>query len=196
MKTIIEGATLLAVSLLLQAGAAAQQGSMGLRTPIVPGSPLQKTGALFNDTQLEVLLVNVSDREVTETVLGLVLEDEAGAVPATTQSGRVCKAKVAPGGFLAVRGADNGFDSAVLYFRDKGITEKKVTVGVTRVRFADGSEWVYPLEAKGHFDEAQPDDKLAQRIESLKKKQFGDVYSVVALLTGSGLEGKVSSCRD
>jgi hypothetical protein len=81
MKTIFEGATLVAVSLLLQAGAAAQQGSMGLRTPIVPGSPLQKAGALFNETQLRVLLVNVSDREVTETVLGLVLEDGAYARP-------------------------------------------------------------------------------------------------------------------
>jgi hypothetical protein len=195
MKTIFEGATLVAVSLLLQAGAAAQQGSMGLRTPIVPGSPLQKAGAVFNETELRVLLVNVSDREVTETVLGLVLEDGAGAVPATTQSGRVCKAKVAPGGFLVVPGADNGFDSAVLYFRDKGITKKEVTVGVTRVRFADGSEWTYPLEAKGHF-EVQPGDKLAQRIESLKKKQFGDVYPEGALLTGSGLGGKVSTCRD
>jgi hypothetical protein len=196
MKTIFEGATLLAVSLLLQAGAAAQQGSMSLGTPIAPGSPLQKAGALFNETQLRVLLVNVSDREVTETVLGLVLEDGAGAVPATTQSGRVCKAKVAPGGFLAVPGADNGFDSAVLYFRDKGITKKKVTVGVTRVRFADGSEWVYPLEAKGHFDEVQPDDKLAQKIDSLKKKHFGDENPSGALIAGLGLEGKVSTCQD
>ena len=194
MKTIFEGATLLAVSLLLQAGAAAQSTSLSqLRAQ--PGSPLQFDAGAFNDTMLQVLLVNVSDREVTETVLGLVLEDGAGAVPATTQSGRVCKAKVAPGGFLVVTEANNGFGSAVSYFRFRGIAEKHVTVGVTRVRFADESQWTYPLEAKGHF-EVQPDDKVAQKIASLEKAQFGDKRPPATFFPGAGLEGKVSTCRD
>jgi hypothetical protein len=187
-------ATLLAVSLLIQGGAAGQKDSVSLSTlRTQPDSPLQLADAIFNHTMLRVLLVNVSNREVTETMLGLVLEDETGVVPATTQPGRVCKAKVAPGGFLAVTEANNGFDSAVSYFRDKGIAAKQVTVGVTRVRFADGSEWTYPLEAKGHF-EKQADDKLDRKIKSLTKSQLGDQPTRV--LFGSGPEEKVSTCRD
>src|ERR1039457_4028391 len=133
MNKILETVTLLAVSLLIPAGAAGQEGgsitSKSLRSQ--PGSPLQEAGADFNDTVLRVLLVNVSDREVTETVVGLVLEDGSSTVPAKTQSGRVCRANVPPGGFLAVTETHNGFDRAVSYFREKGITEKVVSSGVT-----------------------------------------------------------------
>ncbi|MCX6626201.1 MAG: hypothetical protein NTW28_01040 [Candidatus Solibacter sp.] len=194
MNAISKAATLLAVSLLMQAGAAGQQGSISLsQLRAQPGAPLQFAGGAFGDEMLRVLLVNVSDREVTETVLGLLLEDGAGAVPAATQSGRVCKAKVAPGGFLVVTEADNGFDRAVSHFRDKAIAGKQVTVGVTRVRFADGSEWTYPLEAKGHF-EVQADDKLAQKIKALTKSQFGD-KGFSGLFFGDPDLEKVSTCR-
>ena len=172
LLTALTGAILLAVSLPIPASAASPTMSHR-RLHWQSGSPLQEVSAIFNDTVLMVVLVNVSDREVTQTVVGLVLEDGSSAVQATTQSGRVCRANVLPGGFLAVTEAHNGFDQAASYFRDKGITKKEVTSGVTQVRFADGSEWTYPLERKGRFEE-QADDKLGQKIEALTKERFGD----------------------
>src|ERR1019366_7453766 len=102
--------------------------------------------------------------------------------------------RLTPGGFLGVNEADNGFDGAVSYFRDKGIAERGVPVGVTRVRFADGSEWTYPLEMRGHF-ETQPDDKLTRKIAFLRKKQFGDENPLLRLMVPSDLAGKISTCR-
>jgi ATP sulfurylase len=54
-----------------------------------------------------------------------------------------------------------------------------VSSGVTQVRFADGSEWTYPLESKGRF-EKQEDEKIAQKVHALKeqwKVNVGAVFS-------------------
>ncbi len=194
MNRILETVTLLAVSLLASVGAAGQEGgSVRLRTPFQPGSPLQRANAIFNYTMLRVLLVNVSDREVTQTVVGLVLEDGNSSVPATTLSGRVCQANVPPGGFLIVTEAYNGFDRAVSYFREKGITKRMVTSGVIRVGFADGGEWTYPLESKGRFEE-QKDKKLQEKVEALTKERFGDGGSAVAVMNPVQHKN-VSTCR-
>ena len=195
MNRILETVTLLAVSLLIPAGAAGQEGgsirSKSLRSQ--PGSPLQEAGAYFDDTVLRVLLVNVSDREVTQALVGLVLEDGSSTVPAKTQSGLVCRANVPPGGFLVVTEAHNGFDRAVSYFREKGITNKKVTSGVTQVRFADGSEWTYPLESKGRFEE-QNDEKLEQKVQALTEQRFPD-KSMAGALFSPDQQKNVSTCR-
>ena len=122
MNIILETVTLLALSLLVPAAggqkAFQELGLQGLHYQL--GSPLHEAAAMFNDTVLRVLLVNSSDHEVTQTVVGLVLEDGSSAVPATTQSGRVCRASVPPGGFLVVTEAHNGFDRAVSYFPTRG----------------------------------------------------------------------------
>ena len=99
MNRILETVTLLALSLLIPACAAGEEGgSIGYTQHSQPGSPLQSAGVAIGDTELRVMLVNVSDREVTETVVGLVLEDGSSTVPAKTQSGRVCRASVPPAG--------------------------------------------------------------------------------------------------
>jgi len=63
------------------------------------------------------------------------------------------------------------------------------------VRFADGSEWTYPLEMRGHF-ETQPDDKLTRKIAFLRKKQFGDENPLLRLMVPSDLVGKLSAPDD
>lgn len=188
MNRILETVTLLAVSLLVPAA-----GGQEVALWSQPGSPLQPAGFYFTDTVLRVLLVNVSDREVTETVVGLVLEDESSTVQPKTQSGRVCRATVPPGGFLVVTEAHNGYDRAVSYFRDKRITSPMVTVGVTQARFADGSEWTYPLEAKGRFEE-QKDEKLEQKVDALIERWFPDKDTYGAIFSPDEHKN-VSTCR-
>jgi hypothetical protein len=83
--------------------------------------------------------------------------------------------------------------AAATYFSGKGIKQKGVVVGVTHVRFVDGSEWNYPLEAKGRFEE-QPDEKLDQKIRDLTEKQFpNDDTSWV--FPAAGVKGKFSTCQ-
>ena len=192
MNAILETVTLFAVSLLVPA-AAGQQDSMSMAKAQQADAPLQMTRVMFNDTSLTVLLVNVTDQEVKQVSVGVVLADKSSAVSPVTRIGTVCEATVPPGGFLVVRGANFGFDTAASYFRDKGITEKEATIGVTHVSFASGIEWTYPLEAKGRFEE-HVSEALRQKVASLDQKQF-PAHDVSWAMLGPGLEGKVSTCR-
>ena len=178
---------------LLVPAAVAQKGLMSLATPPHAAAPLQIAGAMFNDTMLTVLLVNVSGRTVEETTTGLVLGDGASVVPPVIRLGRPCMAVVPPGEFLVVTAAHNGFDMAASYFRDKQIIDKAVTIGLTRVRFADGSEWAYPLEANGRFDETR-DQSVDDKVRALTQKRFPEKDMSWAF-AGSGREGTVSTCR-
>jgi hypothetical protein len=191
MNAIFKTVTLFAISLLVPA-AAAQKDSLSMKIISQAGAPLQVAGTNFGDTSLTVLLVNVSGREVRQATMGVVLEDEASVVPPATRTGRPCSATVPPDGFLVVREGNVGFDKAASYFGGKGITKKGAVIGMTHVRFADGSEWTYPLEANGHFDE-QVDQAIQERVQSLAKKQFPDKDMSWAFL-GPGHKGKVSTC--
>jgi hypothetical protein len=192
MSAILETLALFAVSLMVPA-AAGQQNSLSMKTLSQPGAPLQVAGTFFTDTSLTVLLVNVSAREVKQATMGMVLEDEASVVPPVTRTGRACEATVPPDGFLVVKEGNIGFDTAASYFRSKGITKKGAAIGVTHVRFADGSDWTYPLDAKGHFDE-QVDETINQKVQSLFQRQFPD-KDIWAWFLGPGRGGKVSTCR-
>ena len=164
-----------------------------MATPPRADAPLQIVGALFNDTTLTVLLANVSGRTVEQTTMGLVLGDGASVVQPVTRIGSACIATVPPDGLLVVTAAHNGFDKADSYFREKGIVEKQATIGLTRVRFSDGSEWTYPLEANGRFDE-KTDQAVADKAHALKEKHFPEKDMSWAF-PGPGQEGKVSTCR-
>jgi len=148
---------------------------------------------MFNETMLTVLLVNVSDRTVEQTTMGVVLGDRASVVPPVTRTGTACIATVPPDGFLVVKEVHVGFDKGASYFREKDIIEKKATIGLTHVRFADGSEWTYPLDTKGHFDE-KVDQAIKDKVQALRQKLFPEKYISWAF-PGPGLEGKVSTCR-
>jgi hypothetical protein len=172
---------------------AAQKESMSMSTPPRADAPLQIVRTLFSDTRLTVLLANVSGRTVEQTTMGLVLGDGASVVQPVTRIGSACIATVPPDGLLVVTAAHNGFDKADSYFRAKGIIEKQATIGLTRVRFADGTEWTYPLEANGRFDE-KTDQAVADKAHALKEKHFPEKDMSWAF-PGSGQEGKVSTCR-
>jgi hypothetical protein len=169
------------------------QESLRMKTPPRAGAPLQLVGTVFSDTSLAVLLVNVSGREVTRVVMGVVLEDQASVVPSVTRTGIPCHATVPPDGFVVLKEVNVGFDEAATYFRSKGIKQKGAVIGITDVRFADGSEWSYPLAEKGYFDE-QRDQALAERVKALQEKQFEDEDPSWAF-SGSKHKGKVSTCR-
>ena len=189
---MIATAALFALSLLVPA-AAGQKGSMALITPPRACAPLQIAGAMFSDTTLAVLLVNVSGRPVEEATMGVVLGDGASSAPTVTRTGIACRATVPPDGFLVVKEAHVGFDKADSYFRGKGIVDKEATIGLIHVRFADGSQWTYPLDATGHFDE-QVDPTVKERVHALTQKQFPDKDMSWAF-AGPGGEGHVSTCR-
>jgi WD40 repeat protein len=79
-------------------GSDRDRGSVTLSTlHFQPGSPLQIADAVFNKTKLGLLFVNVFERKIAQTVVGLVLEDRSSAVPAAIQSGRACQAEVDTG---------------------------------------------------------------------------------------------------
>ncbi|MBP2672740.1 MAG: hypothetical protein H6Q85_2806, partial [candidate division NC10 bacterium] len=102
---------LLALSVLVPA-AAGQTGSMGLITPPRADAPLQIVASMFNDTTLTVLLVNVSGRPVEEATMGVVLGDRSSPASTVTRTGNACRATVPPDGFLVVKEAHVGFDTA------------------------------------------------------------------------------------
>ncbi len=130
--------------------------------------PVQIAGSAFNETWLELLLVNLSSREVEQVTVGVLLEDKARPAP-VTRSGKACITSVPPGGFLLVKQANTGFDGADAYLRSKEI---KVSAGVTQVRFAGGMEWPYPLDAKGRF-EGEGDKDIGEKVGALVQKVFG-----------------------
>jgi uncharacterized pyridoxal phosphate-containing UPF0001 family protein len=61
------------------------------------------------------------------------------------------------------------------------------------VRFADGSEWSYPLAANGHFEEKR-DQAVADKVRALREKHFPE-KDISWAFPGPGQEGKVSTCR-
>lgn len=191
MTVVIRILILIAVSLPFPAHAV-QTKRLSMKAPLVAGAPLQVSGTVFGDTTLVVRLVNVSGREIKQVTMGVVLEDLTAAVLPVTRTGIVCDATVSSDGFLVVREANIGFDTAASYFRSNGITEGGATVGVTSVRFGDGSEWSYPLAAKGHFDE-QEDQALRDAVRARVKKQFPEDKDMSWL--DPNQTGKISTCR-
>jgi hypothetical protein len=183
---------LLALSVLVP-GATGQTGLMGLTTPPRADAPLQIVASMFSDTKLTVLLVNVSGRPVEEATMGVVLGDRTSPASTVTRTGNACRATVPPDGFLVVKEAHVGFDTADSYFREKGIIERTATIGLIHVRFADGAEWTYPLEAKGRFDE-QLDAALRDRVQALRQMHFPDKDMSWAF-PGPDQGGKFSTCR-
>ncbi len=167
--------------------------SVSVRTgPVEPECPLQIVATAFSDTELRVLLVNLTSRQVEQVTVGIMLEDKSSPEP-VTRIGKVCNSSVPPGRFLLVKGANTGLDGADAYFRGKGITQKAVAVGITHVRLAGGIEWNLPLEAKGRF-EGERDKDLERKIEALRRKAFG--RHSVELFFGPSLEDKVGICRE
>src|ERR1035441_7941152 len=74
--------------------------SIGLRTgPSQPEFSLQIAGAVFNETEVQVLLVNLTSRQVEQVTVGVLLEDKTSPEP-VTRIGKVCNTSVPPGGFL------------------------------------------------------------------------------------------------
>lgn len=173
--------------------AAGQNGPGVLSTPPRADAPLQIAGAVFGDTALTVLLVNVSGRQVEEATMGLVLGDGNLAAPTVTRTGSPCVATIPPDGFLVVNQAHAGFDKAASYFGEKGIANRTATIGLVQVRFADGSEWSYPLEAKGRFDEKK-DHAVTDKAHALVEKHFPDKDMSWAF-PGPGQDGKFATCR-
>jgi hypothetical protein len=174
------------------AGAGGREEYIRLRTGWPrPEFPLQIAGAVFDDTNLQLLLVNLTSLQVEQVTVGVLLEDKTSPEP-LTRIGRVCTTSVPPGRFLLVTTANTGFDAADAYFRSKGMTQKVVAVGITQVRLAGGIEWNLPLEAKGRF-EGERDTDLEKKIEALQRKAFGR-HSVAPFFHPSP-EGKVGICR-
>ena len=170
-----------------------RQESLSLRTgPLQPECPLQIVATAFSDTELRVLLVNLTSREVEQVTVGLLLEDKSSPEP-VTRLGKVCNTSVPPGGFLLVKTANTGFDGADAYFRGKGITQKAVAVGITQVRLAGGIEWNLPLEAKGRF-EGEGDKDLAKKIGALHREAFG--RHDASIFFDPSPQRKVSTCRE
>jgi hypothetical protein len=173
--------------------ASKREESLSLRTgPLQPEFPLQIAGVVFSDTELQVLLVNLTSRQVEQVTVGIMLEDKTSPEP-VTRIGKVCNSSVPPGRFLLVKTANTGFDGADAYFRGKGITQKAVAVGITHVRLAGGIEWNLPLEAKGRF-EGEGDKDLERKIEALRRKAFGR-HSMAPFFDPSR-EDKVGICRE
>ena len=167
--------------------------SLSLRTLLPPPEfPLQIAAAAFSETELRVLLVNLTNRQVEQVTVGIMLEDKSSPEP-VTRIGKVCNSSVPPGRFLLVKSANTGLDGADAYFRGKGITQKAVAVGITHVRLAGGIEWNLPLEAKGRF-EGEGDKDLERKIEALRRKAFG--RHSVELFFNPFLEDKVGICRE
>jgi hypothetical protein len=165
----------------------------GLRTgPHQPDFPLQEVAAYFSDTELQVLFVNLTSRQVEQVTVGLMLEDKTSPEP-VTRLGKVCNTSVPPGRFLLVKTANTGLDGADAYFRGKGITQEAVAVGITQVRLAGGTEWNLPLEAKGRF-EGEGDKDLERKIEALQRKAFG--RHDAPIFFDPSPQRKVSTCRE
>ena len=173
--------------------AAGQNGPTGLAMPRRADAPLQIAGAIFGDNDLIVLLVNVSGRQVAEATMGLVLGDGDSASPTVTRSGSPCVATIPPDGFLVVNQAHAGFDKASAFFGENRIANRAATIGIVRVRFADGSEWSYALEANGRFDEKK-DQAVVDRVHVLVAKQFPEKDMSWAF-PSPGQEGKFATCR-
>jgi hypothetical protein len=95
----------------------------------------------------------------TSVTMGVVMGDGSSHMQLGTRVGNSCGTRVLADGFLVIAEGNAGYDAAASYFSNNGIRQKEVIVGVTQVRFADGSEWNYPLAAQGRFEE-QPDERL------------------------------------
>lgn len=169
--TAVARIALVIASSLLVPSAAVQTKVLQMKTPMLAGAPLQVSGTVFNDTTLVVRLVNLSGRDVKQVTMGVVLEDMAAVVSPVTRIGSVCDTAVPPDGFLVVRAINVGFDTAAEHFRSKGISEAGATIGVTSVRFGDGTEWTYPLTTRGHFEE-QPDPAVKDAVRARVAQRF------------------------
>jgi hypothetical protein len=193
-RKILGTTTLFIITLLIPTVVTAQEELFSLKTlHRQTGAPLQVAGAMFNDTSLKVLLLNVSGREITQVTMGVVMEDRSSQVQLGTRVGNACSTSVPPDGFLVVTEGNAGYDAVATYLSGKGIKQKGVVVGVTHVRFAGGSEWNCPLEAKGRFEE-QRDEKLDQKIRDLTEKQVPDKDMSWAF-PAAGAKGKFSTCQ-
>ena len=127
-----------------------------LRTPFFQkGSPLKIIGIGMEkpkDFLSKVWLVNVSDQTVHQYRLGWLVTDREKAGPGTAFLGQAFDTRLKPS-TLEVTGRQGANVSTVLdTVRAKGISNGEVVVGVVSVKFADGSEWSYPLQQQRQFE--------------------------------------------
>lgn len=192
MRTQI-GAALLVVASFMSTSAF-QRGSLArLATATNADAPLQFARAYFDDTQIAVALVNVSERTIEQATLGLVLSDDASQAAPAIRILSPCVASVPPGGGLAVPADHIAFDRVATFFQNQGKTYRAAAIGLTAARFADGTEWTYPLESKGRFEEKK-DKAIQDRVSELAPKYFDD-HDLSWAFPTAGLQTKFARCR-
>lgn len=138
-------------------------------------SPLQVIGmrTSLEDLAEQLHVANISAKTAVRVQFGWTV-DGCGKTPARLVfPGLPMDAVIGPGMWATV--GRQGIDPARVRkaAADLGESCAEVTVGVIHVRFADGSEWNYPLEQEKRFQTEQTPEvvrKLAPLAEEMRKK--------------------------
>lgn len=138
-------------------------------------SPLQVIGlrTSLEDLAEQVHVANISAKTAVRVQLGWTV-DGCGKTPARLVSpGLPMDAVIGPGMWSTL--GRQGIDPARVRKAAAGFGEScaEVIVGVIHVRFADGSEWNYPLDLEKRFQTEQRPGlvrKLAPLAEEMRKK--------------------------
>jgi len=125
------------------------------------GCPLQVISVALSgesknlDLLERVTLANVADKAVGKYTLGWVLADHAGRKKAGVFTGRPIEAVIAPGDTHLAPPQEVWFHEMLRLAANEGFQSGRLTVGVVKVVFIDGTEWNYDLLREGRFREKQ-----------------------------------------
>ena len=136
------------------------------------GAPLQVIGVRMAglDFLTQVVLVNTSDRTIVKYQLGWIVTDRDKGGPGTPFLSLPSDAVLKPWEVEEAGRQGATFSSVIDDLKSRGIRKGKVVVGVTYVKFEDGTEWHYPLALRRQFI-SKPDPALYLRLNPIIKRR-------------------------
>lgn len=158
--------------------AAGQKGAVESLTTDYPfmqvGAPVQVAGVRLNVDKLDladaVTLVNVSNKTVVRYQLGWIYRQQGTDAQGDFQVGRVSDILLRPNTATTTGSQGLGMNTAAGIFKQRGIRNGEVVIGVVYVQFEDGSQWSYPLDIKRAFEQKE-DPALRQKIAPLIEQE-------------------------
>ncbi|MFQ5778255.1 MAG: hypothetical protein ACE5IP_09645 [Terriglobia bacterium] len=140
------------------------------------GAPLQVIGVRMGslDFLSQVVLVNTSDRTIVKYQLGwIVTRTDKGGL-GTPFLSVPSDAVLKPGEVEEAGRQGATFSSVIDDLKSRRIRKGKVIVGVTYVKFEDGTEWRYPLTLRHQFI-SKPDPALRLRLNPIIKRRSEEI---------------------
>jgi hypothetical protein len=137
------------------------------------GSPLQVIAIQIGRLDLlnAVVVVNISERTIVKYQLGWVVTDRDNPRPGTVFEGIPTDTMLRPWETHEAGRQGANFSTVLEDLNSRGIQFGKVTVGVTYVKFEDGTEWSYVLRGRREFLSGQATLQYRLNLEPILKKR-------------------------